>query len=296
MLTHLVNHAVTQNTDFVGLNNVIEKEILHHDIMLVLHQEGILQRLTFIGGTSLRLCYNSIRLSEDLDFTAGLDFNPDEFEGLDKHLEQHLSSKFGLVVTARKPQHVNSDTATWKITLEKHANRPDLPTQKMHIDVCALPSFDIQHRAVIDHYQIGSPLNSLLVPVQSLREIMADKMLVFAFRERRIKPRDVWDLVWLASRGLQQSPQLIGQKLAVRNKEQQRFLDNIERHASLVKQDPVTKSDFYQEMRRFVPRNIAQNTLENEHFWQHVGQVVSEQVEEVKRGLTSSGKSLFFDT
>nr|WP_274620714.1 nucleotidyl transferase AbiEii/AbiGii toxin family protein [Colwellia maritima] len=38
--------------------------------MLVLHKEGFLQHLTFIGGTSLRLCYNSNRLSEDLDFTG----------------------------------------------------------------------------------------------------------------------------------------------------------------------------------------------------------------------------------
>ena len=35
----------------------------------------MLAGLTFIGGTCLRACYGSARLSEDLDFTGGNDFN-----------------------------------------------------------------------------------------------------------------------------------------------------------------------------------------------------------------------------
>ena len=30
---------------------------------------------------------------------------------------------------------------------------------------------------------------------------MADKMVAFAFRQRRIKPRDEWDITWLRQRG-----------------------------------------------------------------------------------------------
>ena len=42
---------------------VIEKELLHHDILFALDAEGVLDSLTFQGGTSLRLCYGSARLS-----------------------------------------------------------------------------------------------------------------------------------------------------------------------------------------------------------------------------------------
>ncbi len=56
---------------------VVEKELLHHDILRVLSGSGLLAKLTFIGGTCLRACYGSHRLSEDLDFTGGADFSRD---------------------------------------------------------------------------------------------------------------------------------------------------------------------------------------------------------------------------
>ena len=54
---------------------VVEKELLHHDILRILSKTDLLKNLTFIGGTCLRLCYGGVRLSEDLDFTGGLDFS-----------------------------------------------------------------------------------------------------------------------------------------------------------------------------------------------------------------------------
>lgn len=54
---------------------VIEKELLHYDILYSLSRAGLLDHLTFQGGTSLRLCYGAPRFSEDLDFTGGKDFD-----------------------------------------------------------------------------------------------------------------------------------------------------------------------------------------------------------------------------
>ncbi|WP_198533002.1 MULTISPECIES: nucleotidyl transferase AbiEii/AbiGii toxin family protein [Salinivibrio] len=71
MLKQQIRQIVQSNPDYASVTPVIEKEILHHDIMDVLIKQGVLQRLTFIGGTSLRMCYNSSRLSEDLDFNGG---------------------------------------------------------------------------------------------------------------------------------------------------------------------------------------------------------------------------------
>ncbi|HET6629122.1 MAG TPA: nucleotidyl transferase AbiEii/AbiGii toxin family protein, partial [Woeseiaceae bacterium] len=44
---------------------VVEKELLHYDILFALDTEGLLDPLTFQGGTSLRLCYGAQRFSED---------------------------------------------------------------------------------------------------------------------------------------------------------------------------------------------------------------------------------------
>ena len=70
MLSRYIEKVLQQRPEYAGIVSVIEKEILHHDIMHVLVKQGALQQLTFIGGTALRLCYNSSRLSEDLYFKA----------------------------------------------------------------------------------------------------------------------------------------------------------------------------------------------------------------------------------
>lgn len=281
MLDKIVQSVLRRNDKLLGLDDVVEKEILHHDIIQVLQSEGILQQLTFIGGTSLRVCFNSSRLSEDLDFTAGLNFNTSRFDGMAEQLQLHLHRKYGLKVDVREPKLTTTDTSTWKIIIEKHADRPDLPSQKMHIDVCALPSFDRQFHPAIDHYGIQSPIASLPIPVQSLPEILADKMVAFAFRQRRIKPRDVWDIMWLKQRSIMQDPALIRRKLAVREKSIQSYIENTEHHSQLVMEDKTTKLDFEREMSRFLPRDIRSNTLENANFWQYVGQEIMSDVTEV---------------
>lgn len=295
MLQLMINQVLATNSDYIGLDNVLEKEVLHHDIMLVLHKEGILQQLTFIGGTSLRLCYNSSRLSEDLDFTAGFDFNPNKFDGLEKKLEKHLQKKYNIKVNARKPQSSNFGTSTWKVTLEKFPDRKDLPSQKMHIDICALPSFDIEHRPIMDHYHINSPMAGLPIPVQSMAEILADKMVAFAYHERRIKPRDVWDIVWLKQQGVEQRYDLIIKKLEARGKKDKDFIEKINQHLSLLQKDESTKSDFYNEMSRFLPKEVAKRTLENNNFWPYLVLTVGDEVKQVTNNLSGNSPEQSFD-
>jgi len=295
MLNILVNQALRNKEHLLGLEDVIEKEILHHDIMAVLHRAGILQRLTFIGGTSLRLCYNSSRLSEDLDFTAGLDFEPKEFAGLGDELQNYLVNKYGLSVTVREPKLTNTDTSTWKITIEKHNNRPDLPSQKMHIDVCSLPSFDILNRPIMDHYGINSPMAGLPIPVQSMQEILADKMIAFAYRERRIKPRDVWDIVWLKQQGVNQMPELVLKKLDVRKKPLEDFNEKISKHALLVENDTDTKINFHNEMKRFLPQDLTKRTIEQSVFWDYLTNVIKDEVRYLQQELQGPSQSTNFN-
>ncbi|EOG5620081.1 nucleotidyl transferase AbiEii/AbiGii toxin family protein, partial [Proteus mirabilis] len=70
----LVNKAM-QVGNVSHMRSVIEKELLHYDILFALEKGGLLNKLTFQGGTSLRLCYGGNRFSEDLDFAGGKDFS-----------------------------------------------------------------------------------------------------------------------------------------------------------------------------------------------------------------------------
>lgn len=271
MLKQQINQIVRSNPDYAAITPVIEKEILHHDIMDVLIKQGVLQRLTFIGGTSLRMCYNSSRLSEDLDFNGGYDFNPASLDGLESEIQTYIQNKYETDVWVNKPTgEQQGDTVSWKISIAKEANRPDLPRQKMHIDVCAIPSFDIEKRPLMNHYDIVVPTEGILVPVQSLQETLADKLIALAYRARRIKPRDVWDIVWIKQRGINVSKTLVQQKLAARRKPTEDFHQALAVQLGKLSTEDEVRKDFNMEISRFIPKQIKARTLDNPEYWAYV--------------------------
>ncbi|RJL55154.1 nucleotidyl transferase AbiEii/AbiGii toxin family protein [Pectobacterium carotovorum] len=287
MLKQQIRQIVQSNPDYAAVTPVIEKEILHHDIIDVLIKQGVMQRLTFIGGTSLRMCYNSSRLSEDLDFNGGHDFKPSVFEGLESEIQTYIQNKYETEVWVNKPSgERQGDTVSWKISIVKEANRPDLPRQKMHIDVCAIPSFDIEKRPLINHYDIVVPTEGILVPVQSLQETLADKLIALAYRARRIKPRDIWDIVWIKQRGIDLSKTLVEKKLTARHKQTDDFRQALSiQLAKLMLQDEV-RDDFNMEMSRFIPKQIKERTLDNPEYWDYVQREVHAITSELLNDVT----------
>jgi len=67
LFDQLVEDALNNTRDLAPLRIVVEKELLHHDILRILSEARLLSQLTFIGGTCLLACYGSNRLSEDFD-------------------------------------------------------------------------------------------------------------------------------------------------------------------------------------------------------------------------------------
>ena len=271
MLKQQIRQIVQSNPEYAAVTPALEKEILHHDIMHVLIKHGALQRMTFIGGTSLRMCYNSSRLSEDLNFNGGHDFQPSEFEGLEFEIQTYIQKKYETDVWVSRPSDVlEGDTVSWKISIEKEPNRPDIPRQKMHIDVCAIPSFDVERRPLINHYDLVVPTEGILVPVQSLQETLADKLIALAYRARRIKPRDIWDIVWIKQRGIELSEVLVNKKLNARRKETDDFQQALSAALTRLMSDEEVHNDFKMEMSRFIPREIKERTLDNPEYWSYV--------------------------
>lgn len=77
----------------------VEKELFHQDILRILRESGVIDNLVFMGGTCLRLCYDSSRLSEDLDFSTEKMFSANEMDNPD----HHVSSKTGYSHPADTP-------------------------------------------------------------------------------------------------------------------------------------------------------------------------------------------------
>ncbi|NGM16758.1 hypothetical protein GMI70_01815 [Eggerthellaceae bacterium zg-893] len=72
---------VARSNEIEALLPVVEKELIHYEILQALGESKWLGRLNFQGGTCLRLCYGSERYSEDLDFTTKEDLSETDLGG-----------------------------------------------------------------------------------------------------------------------------------------------------------------------------------------------------------------------
>ncbi|GAB1456844.1 nucleotidyl transferase AbiEii/AbiGii toxin family protein [Spirochaetota bacterium] len=244
----IVNEALSKNEGITSLRPVIEKEILHLDILREMKSAGFLKALTFIGGTCLRACYGSVRLSEDLDFTGGSDFLKDDLADMGNALIKSLQVKYSLPVKVSKPKMETGNMQTWRVTLQTHPKRPDLPAQRISIDICAITSH--QKRPVLfrNIYGIEAGISGLIINAETLEEIYADKIIAFTQRPNRVKNRDLWDIWWLDKKNISLSKELLLKKIDDRKLKANDFFQRLRERV-----DSLTNSqqEFLFEMRRF---------------------------------------------
>ncbi len=154
LFDQLVIEALKNQKNLSPLRIVVEKELLHHDILRELSHSGLLTNLTFIGGTCLRCCYGGIRLSEDLDFTGGSNFNRDSLSRMGQVLIENLNEKYGLIVKVSEPVKDNGNVDTWKVKVETRPQHNHFPAQRINIDICALPSYEKRPMLLLNSYKI----------------------------------------------------------------------------------------------------------------------------------------------
>jgi predicted nucleotidyltransferase component of viral defense system len=266
LFDELVNTALKNQPGLSLLRNVVEKELLHHDILKILSNNNLLKDLTFIGGTAIRSCYAGVRLSEDLDFTGGIDFSKVSLSEMGAILTESLYTKYGLRVVVAKPVKEIKNVATWKIRIETRPEQRHLPTQRIHIDICSVPSYEKQPRLLINPYGVDLGTSGLVIQVQSLEEIYSDKLLALSFRPNRIKFRDLWDILWLHQRGIKPNFELIPRKLKDRNITEKKMLSDFKKRIKLLSENNENKIVFEKEMRRFLPQKELA-FLEQTSFW-----------------------------
>jgi predicted nucleotidyltransferase component of viral defense system len=279
----LVDQAMRSQPQLAPLRVVVEKELLHHDILREMSQAGLLKELTFIGGTCLRACYGSQRLSEDLDFTGGAGFTREGLADLGRVLVERLEVKYGLPVEVSEPQRETGNVDTWKLRVFTRPARKHLPIQRINIDICALPSHDRRPMMLRNHYGVEMGTSGLILQAQSREEILADKIVALTLRPNRLKSRDLWDIVWLNRQGITLPVHLVLQKAMDRRQDLTRFLEKLQQRTMLLQSDPAVRKDFLAEMRRFLPPAVFGENLETDEFWTYLVGLVTEEGEKVRR-------------
>jgi predicted nucleotidyltransferase component of viral defense system len=288
LFDQLVSEALRGQTTLASLQAVVERELLHHDILREMSRAGLLASLTFIGGTCLRACYGSSRLSEDLDFTGGAQFSRDNLSALAQVLVVSLQRKYDLQVEVSEPTRESGNVDTWKMKVQTRPEQRDMPAQRINIDICAIPSHDPHPMMLRNHYGVDMGTGGLILQAQSREEILADKLVAFALRPNRLKNRDLWDMVWLQQQGVVLPMELLPLKLQDHHCETPRFLDLLTERSLALLTQVALRDAFRQEMRRFLPTHLVTETVEQAAFWQYLTALIAQQCQSAREFLSNS--------
>lgn len=277
LFDRLVAEALKNNASLNSLATVVEKEMLHHDILREMSAAGLLESLTFMGGTCLRACYGSNRLSEDLDFTGGAHFRREGLKTLPSLLTEKLLVKYGLKVEISEPKRGSGNVDTWKLKIVTRPEQWGMPVQRINIDICAIPSYDMQPMMLRNFYGIDMGTSGLILLVESREEILADKLIALALRPGRIKNRDLWDIVWLKQQGILLPMELLRKKISDHRHTVENYVSLLSHRREMLKVDDDVRIAFVQEMKRFLPVTIVAETVENKSFWAYLTNLVTEE-------------------
>jgi hypothetical protein len=277
LFDQLVDQALRARADLAILRPVVEKELLHHDILREMSGAGLLAGLTFIGGTCLRACYGSERLSEDLDFTGGCDFKKSDLAELAGVLTVRLQERYALPVRVSEPIKTGDRVSTWKLILETRPGQRHLPAQRIHLDICAIPSHAPRPMMLRNLYGIDLGTSGLILQAQSREEILADKIIALAFRENRLKNRDLWDIAWLVRQGVMPPAALIPAKITDHQLGEAELKSRLRERLGSLKTDPTMREEFLREMQRFLPAATVRETLAQPAWWSYLISVLDDQ-------------------
>ena len=193
--------GIARSEGMGALLPVVEKELLHYRILSAMQDGGFFGPIVFQGGTSLRLCHGSPRYSEDLDFAGGTGFGVDDLRGLGECVRSSLAGMSPDVqVKVREPVRDEGLVRRWRISIRTAAQRRDLPSQSIKLEVASVPAHEPQTRPVrVNYPSVSAIAGDIILAVESPTEILADKLLSFACSSH-IRRRDLWDMCWLSSR------------------------------------------------------------------------------------------------
>ena len=291
LFDELVDEALNNKQEVARLRVVVEKELLHHDILRVLSGAGLLTQLTFIGGTCLRACYGSNRLSEDLDFTGGSDFTRDQLAAMSNILIESLKAKYGLEINVTDPVREEGNVSTWKLKVQTRPGRKDIPAQRINIDVCAIPSYQPRPMALLQPYGVEMGTSGLILQAQSREEIFADKLVAFALRPNRLKNRDLWDIAWLHQQQIKPALDLIKNKLNDHHAQTDAYLNAFAQRSASLNKDLEIAKEFRKEMARFLPNETVKETVNSEKFWEYLSNLLESYHQQLMKTLEGKDKS-----
>ena len=271
----LINFIVEGADDDVQ-RAVVEKEVLHYDILNVLDSSGLLKALVLQGGTSLRLCRGLNRFSEDLRFAGGPDFTFSKLEQIKACIEKSLRERYGLHTYVKQPSELYSEPdyenikfSKWQIGIASSLGNQNILKEEIKIDITNVPAYTEEVLPIRDNYPVfGGGRMPVLVRVATINEILADKVVAFPMFAQTIRHRDIWDIAWLQHKGARLDPEMVKVKLRdykiddIYELMLEKAIDNLP--------SIVESKEFSDQMNKLIKRSVADATPEKRGFKQYL--------------------------
>ena len=105
-------------------------------------------------------------------------------------------------VSVREPKVVNDFDGVgmrrWTVSVNTNIARPDLPKQRIKLEIASVPAHTSTVRRVAVNYpELAGMYDDLTIRCQTLEEILADKLISFSATDTHIRHRDLWDIPWI---------------------------------------------------------------------------------------------------
>ena len=232
----------------------VESELLAMSTLIALERYDLIPRqAAFVGGTALRLCHGSPRMSVDLDFH--LPFDAPAWQLDRESLARHIEDVIGAPVEVSTPTSPKSRFARVSAILPERTRALKRPATKIDagrgvlLDVSSTTVFLRMAGTPPGASDIHSPF---AVMASSRQEILVDKHLALAGRQRRIKQRDVFDILWLRQVGTSFDADMMAAKLDGFGMDKSAFLKVLDTQAKQACHD-VESGEYESEMSKFLP-------------------------------------------
>lgn len=189
----------------------ILREYLQYKILDLIFQHKHGSKLSFIGGTALRIIHENNRFSEDLDFD-NFGLKVEEFEEVTEFVKQGLERE-GFEV---EMQNVYKGAYHCKIRIPKilfENKLATMETEKFLILIDTVPHhFDYTpDKVILNKFDVFTTVN--VTPIS----LLLSQKIFAVFGRNRAKGRDFFDLIFLLGKNVQLNYEYLQTKIGVDN-------------------------------------------------------------------------------
>ena len=189
----------------------ILKEYLQYKILRSIFESKYANKLSFLGGTALRIVHNNTRFSEDLDFD-NFDLNEKEFKELGEIIKKDFEMEgINVEIEARTKNAYRLKIKIPKILFDMGIT--SMSEQKILIQVDTVPqNFDyIPDRVLLNKFEVFTQIN--VVP----KDILLAQKIYASVNRKRLMGRIFFDIVFLYGIGAKPNFEYLQKNISIKN-------------------------------------------------------------------------------